>query len=58
VEGSEERAWEGEYGANTVYTWMQMEKWDLLKLFQEWGVGALNENDGGGEFNYSIFDIL
>jgi hypothetical protein len=23
-------------GANTMYTCMSMEKWDLLKLFQEW----------------------
>jgi hypothetical protein len=36
--GGEERVWEGEYGGNTVYTCMKMEKWDLLKLFQEWGV--------------------
>jgi hypothetical protein len=27
----------GEYGTNTVYTYMQMEKRELLKLFQEWG---------------------
>jgi hypothetical protein len=25
-EGFEESVWEGEYGANTVYTYMQMEK--------------------------------
>jgi hypothetical protein len=31
---------EGEYGANTVYTCMQMEKWYLLKLFQEYGEGG------------------
>jgi hypothetical protein len=29
----------------------KMEKWDLSKLFQEWG-GGIKENDGGGEFNY------
>jgi hypothetical protein len=27
-----------------------------LKLFQVWGKGE-KENDGGGEFNYDIFDI-
>jgi hypothetical protein len=30
-----------------------MEKWDLLKLFQEWG-GEIKENDGEGECNYDI----
>jgi hypothetical protein len=35
----------------------EMEKWCLLKLFQEWGVGK-KENGGGGEFKYDIFDIL
>jgi hypothetical protein len=39
----------GEYGGNTMYSCMQMEKWGLLKLFQEWGRG-LKENDGEGEF--------
>jgi hypothetical protein len=29
----------------------------LFKLFQEWGEG-IKENDGGGEFNYHIFDLL
>jgi hypothetical protein len=28
---------EGEYGTNIEYTCMQIEKWGLLKLFQEWG---------------------
>jgi hypothetical protein len=28
-----------------------------LKLFQE-QVEEINENDGGGEFNYDIFNIL
>jgi hypothetical protein len=32
---------------------MKMEKWGLLKLFQEWEEG-IKENDGGGEFNYDI----
>jgi hypothetical protein len=31
-----------------------MEKWDLLKLFQEWGEEVIKENDGEGEFNYDI----
>jgi hypothetical protein len=35
-----------------------MEKWNLLKLFQEWEEGGINENDGGSEFKYGIFDIL
>jgi hypothetical protein len=30
-----------------------MEKWELLKLFQERGEG-IKENDGEGEFNYDI----
>jgi hypothetical protein len=29
-----------------------------LKLFQEWKEGEINENGGGGEFNYDIFDIV
>jgi hypothetical protein len=29
-----------------MYTCMKMEKWDLLKLFQEWGKGG-KEDDGG-----------
>jgi hypothetical protein len=38
--GDGERVQEGEHGANTVYTCMQMEKCYLLKLFQEWGRGG------------------
>jgi hypothetical protein len=30
-----------------------MEKWHLLKLFQEW-VEEDKEKDGGGEFNYGM----
>jgi hypothetical protein len=30
-----------------------MEKWDLLKLFQDWGQG-IKENNGGGEFSYEV----
>jgi hypothetical protein len=42
----------GEYGGNAMYTY-ENGKWDLLKLFQEWGRGE-KENDGGCEFNYDI----
>jgi hypothetical protein len=31
-----------------------MEKWDMFKLFQEWGEEEIKENDIGGEFNYDI----
>jgi hypothetical protein len=34
-----------------------MEKWDLLKLFQEWE-GGIKENDGGGKFKCDIFDTM
>jgi hypothetical protein len=34
-----------------------MEKWYLLKLFQEWGE-EIKKNDGGDEFKYDIFDLL
>jgi hypothetical protein len=36
-----------------MYSYMQMEKWDLVKLFQEWGEGVI-ENDGGSDFDYDI----
>jgi hypothetical protein len=49
---------EGEYCANTEYTSMQVGKRYLLKLFQEWGEGGIEENDAGGEFKYDIFDIF
>jgi hypothetical protein len=29
-----------------------------LKLFPEWGEGNIKETSEGGEFKYSIFDIL
>jgi hypothetical protein len=35
-----------------------MQKWYLLRLFQELGVGRMKEKSGGGEFQYDIFDIL
>jgi hypothetical protein len=31
---------------------MRMEKWDMLKLLQEWEEERIKENDGGGKFNY------
>jgi hypothetical protein len=37
---------EGECGKNIMCLCMKMEKWDLLKLFQEWGRG-IKESDGG-----------
>jgi hypothetical protein len=30
----------------------------LLKLFHKWVGGKIKENDGGGELNYDIFDIV
>jgi hypothetical protein len=44
--GGKERKYESEYGGNVMYSCMKMEKWELLKLFQEWGRGV-KENDGG-----------
>jgi hypothetical protein len=38
-EGYKEREQEGEDGGNIVYSCMKMEKRNLLKLFQERGVG-------------------
>jgi hypothetical protein len=29
-----------------------MQKWYLLKLFQEWEEEEIKENGGGGEFKY------
>jgi hypothetical protein len=56
VEGCGERGLEGECGVNTVYTCMKMEKWYLLRLFQEWGRG-MKETDGGVN-SCMMFDIL
>jgi hypothetical protein len=36
-----------------MYSCVKMGKWDLVKLFQEWGKEK-EENDGGGEFNSDI----
>jgi hypothetical protein len=33
-----------------------MEKWYLLKLFQECGEGGIKGSNGGGAFKYGIFD--
>jgi hypothetical protein len=30
-----------------------MEKWDMLKLFQEWEEEGIIENDRGSELNYA-----
>jgi hypothetical protein len=35
-----------------------MEKWDLLKLFQECEEERVKKNDSGGELKYDTFDIL
>jgi hypothetical protein len=45
---------EGECGRNVMYSNVKMEKWDLLKVSQEWGGEGIKENDGGDEFNYDI----
>jgi hypothetical protein len=40
---------EGEYVENIIYSCMKMEKWDLLKLFQNGGRGNKGER-WRGEF--------
>jgi hypothetical protein len=50
--------WEGEYGANTLNTCMKMEKMRLVETVPGMVGGRVKENDGGGEFNSDIFDIL
>jgi hypothetical protein len=35
-----------------------MEKWHLLKLFQENGERGIKTTGGGDEFKYDIFDML
>jgi hypothetical protein len=55
--GYKERVWEGEYGTNIVYTCMNLEKWDLLELFQEQDVGD-KEEWLWGEFKYDILSEL
>jgi hypothetical protein len=53
--GYKERVKEAEYSGNITYSCMKMEKWDLLKLFQEMGEVGIKKHDGvgGGEFNYN-----
>jgi hypothetical protein len=46
--GYKERVKEAEYSGNIMYSCMKMEKWGMLKLFQEWGKGGIKENDAGG----------
>jgi hypothetical protein len=58
VESIGERAWVGEYSTNSVYTYMYMEKWHMLKQFQEWGERGIKEMGGEGEFKCDIVDIL
>jgi hypothetical protein len=36
TEVSKERVQEAEFSGNITYSFMKMEKWDMLKLFQEW----------------------
>jgi hypothetical protein len=38
--GYKGRVWKGEYSGNIMYSFVKMEKWDLLKLFQELGEGG------------------
>jgi hypothetical protein len=45
---------EAEGSDNIMYSCMEMEKWDMLKLLQEWGEGKIKETDGGGEFKYDV----
>jgi hypothetical protein len=45
---------EAECSGNTMCSCMKMKKWDMLKLFQEWGKGKIKENNGGGDPNYNI----
>jgi hypothetical protein len=49
-----EKVKKAECSRNIMYSCMKMEKWDLLKLVQEWGGARIKENDGGGEFNHDI----
>jgi hypothetical protein len=45
---------EAECSGNIMYSCMKIEKWDILKLFQEWQKRELKENHDGGEHNYDI----
>jgi hypothetical protein len=35
-----------------------MQKWYLLKLFQDLGDRKIKDSGGGGEFKYDMFDTL
>jgi hypothetical protein len=48
---------EGEYDANTTYTWMQTEKKTPVETISQIGRWGIKENGRGGEFKYDIFDI-
>jgi hypothetical protein len=48
-----ERISEHECDRNIMYSYMKMEKYDLLKLFKEWG-GRIKENVGGVNLRYSV----
>jgi hypothetical protein len=49
---------QNQYGANTVYTCMWMEKWYLLKQYKEGAGEVIKEIGGEGEFIYTIYNIL
>jgi hypothetical protein len=36
----------GEYGGNIMYSCMEMEKWDQLRLSGIWGGRKIKENNG------------
>jgi hypothetical protein len=53
--GCVERVKEYEYGANTMYTCMWMEKWNYPKNGKE----EIKENDGEGvKFKYDVFETV
>jgi hypothetical protein len=55
--GCGERAWESEYGANTVYIFING-KMRSVETIPGMGERGIKENDGRYKFNYNIFDIL
>jgi hypothetical protein len=55
--GGGKRALEGEYNANTVYTYVNG-KMRSVETIPGMVGRRIKENDGGGEFKYDIFDIL
>jgi hypothetical protein len=56
--GGGEMLKEGEYGANTVYTCMKMEKMTSVEPIPGIRGEEIKGNGGGGEFKYDIFNIL